>query len=350
MVFQAPKGDQAVGKARVKQVRAGLVWACILISLASLLLATGFTRKIPETAPESAPSPAPAAPAMPAPAAAGSEEVAALCRELAAQVAALKWKLDPCEGIDWKVSGTSVKGRPLIYAEFGNSSSGNTTLVFSAVHGDEITPVYVGFKLVQWLREHSAQLDKLHVVVAPFVNPDGFFAKPKTRVNARGVDVNRNFATQDWNARAVAAWKQRYRSDPRRNPGTRAGSEPETLFQEELIRATKPQKLLSIHSPLNFMDYDGPSALTLARFPREYIQECMKLRTRLKAVPGGFFPGSLGNFAGRELGIPTLTLELPSADPSKAERYWQTFSQGIRVMIDFVVPAYTAVPWQKRDA
>jgi protein MpaA len=103
-----------------------------------------------------------------------------------------------------------------------------------------------------------------------------------------------------------------------------------------LIQRIRPQKILSIHAPLNFMDYDGPgaSALALARFPKEYIQQCTKLRKQLKAVAGGFFPGSLGNYAGQELGIPTLTLELPSADPGKASVYWKKFQTGIRTMIE----------------
>jgi protein MpaA len=114
------------------------------------------------------------------------------------------------------------------------------------------------------------------------------------------------------------------------------------LFQEDLIRKFKPQKILSVHSPLNFLDYDGPSILTLSKFPLDYTRECDRLRRQLKANSGGFFPGSLGNYAGYELGIPTLTLELPSTDPNKAEAYWKRFSQGIRTMIHFSMPNYAA--------
>lgn len=260
------------------------------------------------------------------------------CESVARETAGLKWKIDPCHKIQWKVGGHSVQGRPLVYAEFGNPQAANTTLILSTIHGDEVTPLYVGLKLAHWLRENEEKLKDVKVVLAPLVNPDGFLARPRTRVNARGVDVNRNFATQDWEARAISSWKSRFRSDPRRNPGKEPRSEPETIFQEELVLKVKPQKILAIHSPLNFLDYDGPNALALSRFPKEYVQECLKLRKTLKAISSGFFPGSLGNFAGRDLGIPTLTLELPSADPSKAEKYWQLFSKGIRVMIDFVVP------------
>jgi protein MpaA len=282
----------------------------------------------------------PASSASPTPANAIPTTIDELCRDLKSASVQLKWKIDPCSaGIAWKTGGTSVEGRPLMLAEFGDPSSGNTTLIFSTVHGDEITPLYVGYELVRWLHERKDKLGKAHVVVAPLVNPDGFFRKPKrTRVNARGVDLNRNFATNDWPKDALAAWKKKFRSDPRRFPGSTPSSEPETLFQEELIRKYKPSKILSIHSPLNFMDYDGPSHLALANFPREYVQECLKLRKRLKAISSGYFPGSLGNFSGHELGIPTLTLELPTANPRKAEEYWKKFNTGIQTMIDFVVP------------
>ncbi len=266
------------------------------------------------------------------------------CVETSSAVRELNWKIDPCsaagKSISWRSFGKSVKGRPLVFAEFGNPQALNRTLILSSVHGDEITPVYVGLQLISWLREHQSILLNGYVVVAPMVNPDSFLDKPRSRTNSNGVDVNRNFATSDWQNTALRLWRKKYRGDPRRFPGQQPRSEPETLFQEELIRYAKPQKILSIHSPLNHLDYDGPTAITLSRFPREYVKECLNLRKRLKAVTTGFFPGSLGNYAGHELGIPTLTLELPSADAKQAEKYWKQFSKGIKTMIEFSMPDY----------
>ncbi len=265
-----------------------------------------------------------------------------LCAELVRSAQSLRWKIDPCKGIAWKSGGVSVQGRPLIYAEFGNVNAKNTTLIFSTVHGDEMTPLYLGLQLAQWVKDHKDEFPNTRVVIAPLVNPDGFFSKPRTRMNARGVDVNRNFSTKDWKNKALAVWQKKYRSDPRRNPGASPRSEPETAFQEDLIRMFKPHKILSIHSPLNFLDYDGPSTLTLSRFPEDYVKECQRLRKRVKAISAGFFPGSLGNYAGHDLGIPTLTLELPSSDHRKAEDYWKKFVTGIRTVIQFTVPQYAS--------
>jgi protein MpaA len=278
------------------------------------------------------------------PAAEQRKQLAKWCEETRKSITQFDWKVDPCVGpkgdIQWRIGGTSVKGRPLLFAEFGNISAPNTTLILSTVHGDEITPLYLGVQMAHWLQEHKEEYANAHVVIAPMVNPDGFFHSPRTRTNANGVDVNRNFATSDWSGTALKSWKAKYRSDPRRFPGPAPRSEPETLFQEELIQKVRPQKILAVHSPLNHLDYDGPSALTLSKFPNEYISECLKLRKRLKAVSTGFFPGSLGNYAGKELGIPTVTLELPSADHRKAGLYWNQFIKGIRTMIEFTMPDY----------
>lgn len=269
------------------------------------------------------------------------QTVEQLCKQLDQSIARFKWKIKPCQNIMWKVGGESVQGRPLIYAEFGDPKAENTTLVFSSVHGDEITPIYIGFELVQWLKENENQFLGNHIIVAPLVNPDGFFRKPRTRMNAHGVDVNRNFATKDWPDHALAIWKKKFRSDPRRFPGASPHSEPETVFQEELISKVKPTKIISVHAPLNFLDYDGPSTLSLDRFPHEYVQKCLELRHKVRAISSGFFVGSLGNYSGVELGIPTLTLELPTADPAKAEAYWKKFNVGIKTVIEYkIVPGY----------
>ena len=264
------------------------------------------------------------------------------CADVKKAIRDLKWNVDPCKDIGWVQGGASVQGRPIVYAEFGDPKSTNTTLVFTMVHGDEITPLYLGIQLANWLQQRRGDLGTARVVIAPLVNPDSFFKRPRSRVNARGVDVNRNFPTRDWADKALKAWKVKFHSNPRRFPGAQPSSEPETLFQQNLIQKVKPSKILSIHAPLNFMDYDGPTPLALDKFSYEYVRECMKLRTQLKAISGGFFPGSLGNYAGQELGIPTLTLELPTANPRKAAEYWKKFSSGIRTMIEFVVPDYAA--------
>lgn len=292
------------------------------------------------SAPRAIPAPSPLAIVEASGSSGASREVAPsavedLCAKTATAITRFQWDLKACEGIRWRADRLSEEGRPLIFAEFGEATSPNKTLILAMVHPDEVTPLYLGFKLAQYFRDHEAELRDAHVVVAPFVNPDGFFRDPRIRVNARGVDVNRNFDTPLWHAKALQEWTTRLRRNPRRFPGDHPSSEAETKFQIDLIERFRPTKILSIHAPLNVMDYDGPTSLTLDRFAKEYVHECYQLRHRLQAKSTGYFPGSLGNYAGVERGIPTITLELPSANPKLAEFYWKKFRSGIHAMVTF---------------
>lgn len=322
-----------------------------LVSSCHSVRPTAVEGESPVTAPSTAPSGAPLAGSRESKTDVPTESLKTLdakeaapalakwCKELKGAITQFQWKLEACDQVGWKVGGWSMQKRPLVYAEFGDPSAKNTTLILSSVHGDEVTPVYLGIQLVHWLKNHPTVLEHAHVIVAPLVNPDGFYHQPRHRTNAHKVDINRNFPTHDWDEQALLAWKNKFHSDPRRYPGPQSASEPETAFQQELIRTFAPQKILSVHSPLNFTDYDGPTQLSLAKFPTEYVEECLKLRRRLNATEGTFFPGSLGNYAGQEMGIPTITLELPTSDSSRAQQYWLQFSKGIQVMIEYIVPA-----------
>jgi protein MpaA len=243
----------------------------------------------------------------------------------------------------WQMHGTSVEGRPLIYYSCGEKNE-NTTLMLSSVHGDEITPVYFGLRLVSWLKGEPDLCRGYHVIVAPLVNPDGYLAKKPTRGNKNGIDINRNFPTKDFDEMALKLWKEKFKSDPRRYPGAKGGSEPETRFQEWLIDEFHPQKILTVHSPLNFFDYDGPESDELRTFTEEYVKSCKELRAAVKHAASdynflnyGFFPGSLGNYAGKERGIPTLTLELPTVDASKAKSYFERLKKGTKELVVYTV-------------
>lgn len=265
------------------------------------------------------------------------------------------WNTSIYELKDWKAWGWSVEKRPLVYWTCGDNKE-NTTLILSTIHGDEITPVYFGLRAVSYVSQEPDLCKKFRVVVAPIVNPDGYLKKVPTRTNKNGVDVNRNFPTKDFDAEAVALWKSKFKSDPRRFPGNTAGSEPETKFQQWLIDEFKPRKILSVHSPYNFYDYDGPSTLDVKNFKEDYIKACTELRSLIRKKTGdykfiqyGYFPGSLGNYAGRERAIPTLTLELPSENAQKAKAYFEKFKTGTRSLIEYQLPSSPEVSIVKSE-
>ena len=114
-------------------------------------------------------------------------------------------------------------------------------------------------------------------------------------------------------------------------------SEPETIFQVNLIYRYRPDKIISVHAPLTMLDYDGPASehtggIVGSRANQLLIRMSEQAKGyRIKNYP--FFPGSLGNYAGNERNIPTFTLELPTSDARKAKSYWNLFKGSIHSAI-----------------
>jgi len=228
-----------------------------------------------------------------------------------------QWKDVPCGTIPWQVEYKSKLGFPLIVTKFGKGR--NVTLFLGGVHPDEKTPVPISFRLAQYLHDNpSLYVGKdIQIVIAPLVNPDGLLMGPITRSNGL-VDVNRNFLTQDWYEKAHSSWAQRKKM--RFFPGFFPHTEIETWFQVSLIESVAPSKILSIHAPLGFYDYDGPEEV-LSRTPtrkdqapKQFIYSVAKKSQDYPVENYTIYPGSLGNFAGYERNIPTITLELKSTD------------------------------------
>ncbi len=262
--------------------------------------------------------------------------------EIRNRIKRFKWDNSVFSHTDWKQQGITVYGRPLIYWTCGDSKNQNTTLVLSAVHGDEVTPVYFGFRLIEWIKARPEVCKDSFIVVAPIVNPDGFLRYTNgTRTNYNKVDLNRNFNTPDWDKDALKNWKTKYNSQQRYFPGHQPETEPETRFQKWLIAEFKPTKILSVHAPLDSLDYDGPNDVT--KFDKEYVDSANALRKTLsedtssgmKLSSFGTYPGSLGNYAGKILGIPTLTIELPTANSQLAGAYFGMLESSFKNFLQY---------------
>lgn len=192
----------------------------------------------------------------------------------------------------------SVEGRPITHTEFlSQDPRGKRVLVLGLIHGDE--PL-AGEMALDWAeRLHALREKKIEARnswrVVPMLNPDGL--ERKTRMNANGVDLNRNFPTKDWADEAQLFWKKAGGSDPRRFPGSTAASEAETKCVIAQIKDFKPDFIVSVHTPYHVLDFDGPRM----SFPK------------YKDLPWralGNFPGSLGRYMWRDYQIPVLTVEL----------------------------------------
>lgn len=273
-----------------------------------------------------------------------SAAIKTLCQLVASHYSTFKWNpiQEGCgaDRIRWETKFKSPAGNPLIYAVFGSGEM--TTLLLGGVHPDELTPIPLAFRFANYLEENRQTIPaNSRVVVAPLINPDGFFRKASTRVNGQGVDLNRNFFTQDWYTSAKNWWITRRQRNEQHFPGHIPNSEIETLFQIWLIDSFKPDKIISVHAPLGFYDYDGPgdrklkSLTTSEQKARKLVEHMSASSKNYKIVDYSFYPGSLGNYAGNERGIPTITLELETTNPSKTEEYWRQFSPGLVQAIQF---------------
>lgn len=235
-------------------------------------------------------------------------------------------KLKPCVAAELKPVGVkSVRGRQIMLREFKPVlKPAARVLVVGGIHGDELTAASIVFRWLDLLQQPS-DADQFHWRVVPVLNPDGLLAKPPTRVNARGVDLNRNFPTYNWLKDAPRYWQIKTGRDPRRFPGVAPMSEPESRWLHDEITRFKPDVIVSIHAPYGILDFDGPvtGVEAPARFGRLHLNRV------------GVYPGSLGNFGGLKEGIPVVTLELPHAlkMPTEAEltHVWQDMQRWLRV-------------------
>ena len=213
-------------------------------------------------------------------------------------------KLKPCLRAGLAPTGaTSVKGLPIMARELAargvaGSAGAARVLVIGGIHGDELTSSSVVFRWLEWIDQAEAKPYRWQIV--PVLNPDGLLAKPATRVNANGVDLNRNFPTPNWAKEAPKYWAAKTSSDPRRFPGKAAISEPESRWLHNEIKRFQPDVIISIHAPFGVLDFDGP------------LDPPHKLGA-LILMPVGIYPGSLGNYGGVHKGVPVVTIELPHA-------------------------------------
>ncbi len=209
--------------------------------------------------------------------------------------------------------GTSVENRPIETIVLGNGP--DVVLIMATIHGNEPA----GTPLVEMLAAHIEKdqrfLTGRTVVLMPLTNPDGLAAN--TRANARGVDLNRNFAADN-------------RQDTEEY-GMIALSEPESRAISQVITMYHPNRIISIHQPLNCIDYDGPAEKLAAHMANWCDLPVRKLGAR---------PGSLGAYAGEMLNIPVITMELKPSDHTLSQReLWRRYGGALLAAVLYPGPA-----------
>lgn len=167
------------------------------------------------------------------------------------------------------------------------------SLMIGTMHGDEPEGCY----LIERFLKTDMEV-KENWLFIPCFNPDG--KQMDIRENANHVDLNRNYPTKNFQATSYNPHSGQSKS------GTPA-SEKETQGMLKLFELFDISKVLSIHSDLAVVDFDGPA--------KEWAKEIADLTGYPLTESGVGYPtpGSFGNWAGIERNIPVVTLETHKA-------------------------------------
>ncbi|MBQ7078785.1 MAG: murein tripeptide amidase MpaA [Fibrobacter sp.] len=211
--------------------------------------------------------------------------------------------------------GRSVLGAPLLYYPCKCKCK---LLVIAGIHGEEPETTFL---LSRVLRAFDDNFDSVAFILC--ANPDGMTLG--TRGNANGVDLNRNFNTQNFSTEKVGSRSiLEAPRDTLLSPGAIAGIEPETQALVALIEKLRPSSILSMHAPMGCVDAPQKTELV----------ERLMATFNLKWVPdiGYKTPGSLGTWCG-ERGIECVTLELPRMSLEHLfDRYGRAFADFLERM------------------
>lgn len=243
------------------------------------------------------------------------------CERIANKLASVN--LDDCMGSRLQQAwGYSSLGSPILFKEYPpvpRHRPLGRVLLIGGLHGDEYSSVSIVFKWMKTLDEHHSGL--FHWRILPLLNPDGLLRKKSQRMNDNGVDLNRNFPMPDWDNATRDYWENITSRNPRRFPGKSALSESETQWLVDEIIKFDPDVIVAVHAPHGIVDYDGPKNGPY-KLGRLYLNLL------------GTYPGSLGNYAGVQMKIPVVTIELPYAGimpkPAEVAHIWRDLVRWLR--------------------
>jgi protein MpaA len=190
--------------------------------------------------------------------------------------------------------GRSVDGRPIVAIETGDFDAAARLLVVGCIHGNEPAGIAIADRLWQ-----SAPPRGVDLWIVPVLNPDGVAAR--TRGNAHGVDLNRNFPWR-WQRLSGVFYS-----------GAAPLSEPESGIAVRLIRRARPGISIWFHQHMDLVDDSGGNVTVERRFAALVGLPLHRLATK---------PGSVVGWENHtHPGTTAFVVELPAgALPNRAVR------------------------------
>lgn len=150
--------------------------------------------------------------------------------------------------------GHSAQGRPIELHQLGDPALPGEVLVFGCIHGDECGASGLEPRL------NGCPDPSADIYFVPDLDPDG--AAAGSRLNGRGVDLNRNFPE---------GWKRLGRRGSPQYSGPHPFSEPEARLAARVVRRLEPEATIWFHQHWGshgFVRAWGQSAPTARRFAR----------------------------------------------------------------------------------
>jgi protein MpaA len=214
-----------------------------------------------------------------------------------------------------EVVGRSVEGRAIRLVRVGDPAAPRKVLVVGCIHGTERAELPV----LKALRRAEPPAG-VQLLLLDELNPDG--CGRRTRGNADGVDLNRNFP---WGWRRLRGV---YESGPR------PSSEPETRAAEALILRERPDVSIWFHQHLDWVDLQPGSDPELMR---RYAAIA-----GLRAVRTPLLTGTVARWTNHRLpGASAFVVELPAgALPASAV---EANARAVGAMAEAVAPPAPAV-------
>jgi hypothetical protein len=187
------------------------------------------------------------------------------------------------------VAGHSSLGRPIVAVERGDPAAAERVLVVGCIHGTECA----GMRVVRRLRTMPLP-SGIDLWLVPDVDPDGLALG--TRLNGRGVDLNRNFA---------AGWRAGGRPGDLQYPGRRPFSEPEARAARRLIEQIRPAVTVWYHQHMNLVWAWGPSRTAGLAYARA---------SGMRFAPMPWLAGTAPHWQNSRLRERSFVVELPPGE------------------------------------
>jgi hypothetical protein len=199
--------------------------------------------------------------------------------------------------------GKTVEGRAIWAYSVGEGNK--DFLMIGAMHGDERNTASLVTSMIDEFRARPGLIpDDTKLIFVPTLNRDGYY--DNNRFNARGVDLNRNSKTKDWE-KTTYIGSQRIPN----GGGAYPNSEAETRIIQKLVLEYDPFFTVSYHSAAGMVLTNGRYVRNITR---SYANETEYRYVDQSSGDEGFGYRITGDFTVwlYEKGYRAMTVELPT--------------------------------------